>query len=67
MTNAKLTLIPSSCAMNVKGCPDYYADNECNWCCRRAGCDRGDCHRYKCKCTGCPNDNNNYSGSNESD
>ena len=54
VTYAKLTLIPSSCSINIRGCPSFSADNSCLTCCRRAGCDRGDCDHYTCKCSGCP-------------
>jgi hypothetical protein len=51
---AKLTMIPSSCSINIRGCPSFSADNSCLTCCRRAGCDRGDRDHYTCKCSGCP-------------
>jgi hypothetical protein len=47
-------MIPSSCSINIRGCPSFSADNSCLTCCRRAGCDRGDCDHYTCKCSGCP-------------
>ena len=54
VTYAKLTLIPSSWSINIRGCPSFSADTSCLTCCRRAGCDRGDCDHYTCKCSGCP-------------
>jgi hypothetical protein len=48
-----LHMIASSCKINTVGCPSDKADRECNKCCRSAGCDRGDCHTYNCKCKGC--------------
>jgi hypothetical protein len=48
-----LHMIASSCKINTVGCPSDKADRQCNKCCRSAGCDRGDCHTYNCKCKGC--------------
>ena len=44
---------PSSCKINVQNCPGPKADKHCNKCCRKAGCNRGDCHNHNCKCKGC--------------
>ncbi|XP_063447553.1 potassium channel toxin alpha-KTx-like [Mytilus trossulus] len=55
----ELYMTDDQCKLVVKGCMSnnykkaVQADKNCNDCCRRSGCARGDCKGRHCKCKGC--------------